>query len=79
MLEGGASRGLQSAVLKLSLDGQPLPVDDAGLPDSVATVAGVYLHGERDRHDALLHRRDPALRDRDAVIAADQQGRRSTP
>ncbi len=45
VLDGGAPRGFQSGRLRLSLNGQPQPVEEqelAGLPDPTVNVAGVY-------------------------------------
>ena len=44
-IDGGAMRGFQSGRLRLSLDGEPLPVDEAeltALSDAAANVAGIY-------------------------------------
>ncbi|MDQ2739793.1 MAG: Gfo/Idh/MocA family oxidoreductase [Actinomycetota bacterium] len=44
-VEGGAPRGFQSGLLRLSLNGKPVEVDDVkteALPSSVVNVAGVY-------------------------------------
>lgn len=50
-LEGGAPRGVQSARLSWSLNGQPQTVDEgalAGMTDSAANVGGVYAALHRD-------------------------------
>jgi predicted dehydrogenase len=50
-LDGGAARGFQSGRLRLSLNGQPQRVDDgelASMPDSAASVAGIYAALRKD-------------------------------
>ncbi len=44
-IEGGAPRGFQSGVLRLSMNAEPIEIDDgetAALPDAVVNVARVY-------------------------------------
>ncbi len=83
-LDGGAPRGFQSSRLKLSLKGEPQPVDEAesqSLPDTAANVAGLYA---ALRDDILNDTRTVPSFDRavslcrllDGVMSSAQTGRR---
>lgn len=86
-LDGGAARGFQSGRLHLSLDHEPVAIDEgetAALPDAVVNVAGVYAALRDDVLSGTSTAPDVGHAVRlshlvDDVLAAAADGRTATP
>jgi len=86
-IEGGAPRGFQSGLLSLSLNAEPVAVDDgetAALPDSVVNVARVYaaLRDDIVNDASTAPSFDHAVRLShlvDDILASAADGRTTTP